>query len=202
MLESYAEENGDVTHVAEFFENDAGEYARKQYLGRAGGFSSAQDYRRSGLSLVPVNFYGYDYVMQPNYTTNVGDGQLFDGLTVPEHQDGLISCFDSATDISLLSPSEAMIANMLEQQIVRDFDNIHAQLQQLNEHALDQVDMLAISWLNVISVQHYRCIEHKIFTWHGRGIRSFDSVCDEAEQLLTVSDLGKSQDCYRVCSHI
>ena len=32
--------------------------------------------------------------------------------------------------------------------------------------------------------------------------RSFDSVCDEAEQLLTVSDLGKSQDCYRVCSHI
>ena len=142
-LESYAEENGDVTHVAEFFENDAGEYARKQYLGRAGGFSSAQDYRRSGLSLVPVNFYGYDYVMQPNYTTNVGDGQLFDGLAVPEHQDGLISCFDSATDISLLSPSEAMIANMLEQQIVRDFDNIHAQLQQLNEHALDQVDMLA-----------------------------------------------------------
>ncbi|WP_227518980.1 hypothetical protein [Acinetobacter sp. ANC 4973] len=71
-LESYAEENGDVTHVAEFFENDAGEYARKQYLTRAGGFSSAQDYRRSGLSLVPVNFYGYDYVMQPNYTTNVG----------------------------------------------------------------------------------------------------------------------------------
>ncbi|WP_227518981.1 hypothetical protein [Acinetobacter sp. ANC 4973] len=32
---------------------------------------------------------------------------------------------------------------MLEQQIVRDFDNIHEQLQQLNEHALDQVDMLA-----------------------------------------------------------
>ena len=128
-LESYAEENGDVTHVAEFFENDAGEYARKQYLTRAGGFSSAQDYRRSGLSLVPVNFYGYDYVMQRNYTTNVGDGQLFDGLAVPEQQEGLVSCFDSATDVSLLSPSEAMIANMLEQQIVRDFDNIHAQLQ-------------------------------------------------------------------------
>ena len=121
-LESYADKNGDVTHVAEFLDNAAGEHARKQYLARVGGFSSAQDYRRSGLGLVPVNFYGYDYVTQPNYVTNVGDGQLFDGLAVPEHQEGLISCFDSATDVSLLSPSEAMIANMLEQQILRDFD--------------------------------------------------------------------------------
>jgi len=62
-------------------DNAAGEYARKQYLSRAGGFSSAQDYRRSGLGLVPVNFYGYDYVMQPNYTTNVGDAScLMDWL--------------------------------------------------------------------------------------------------------------------------
>ncbi|BCU64862.1 hypothetical protein [Acinetobacter bouvetii] len=66
-------------------DNAAGEYTRKQYLSRAGGFSSAQDYCRSGLGLMP-NFYGYDYVMQPNYTTNVGDGQLFDGLAVPEQQ--------------------------------------------------------------------------------------------------------------------
>ncbi len=32
------------------------------------------------------------------------DGQLFGGLAVPEQQDGLISYFDSATDVSLLSP--------------------------------------------------------------------------------------------------
>ena len=36
-LESYADKNGDVTHVAEFLDNAAGEHARKQYLeiGRA-----------------------------------------------------------------------------------------------------------------------------------------------------------------------
>lgn len=43
--------------------------------------------------------------VQPNYVTNVGDGQLFGGLAVPEQQDGLISYFDSATDVSLPSPS-------------------------------------------------------------------------------------------------
>jgi hypothetical protein len=71
-IESYADKNGDVTHVEEFLDNAVGEYVHKQYLSRAGDFSSAQDYRRSGLGLVPVNFYGYDYVMQPNYITNVG----------------------------------------------------------------------------------------------------------------------------------
>ena len=195
-LESYADKNGDVTHVAEFLDNAAGEHARKQYLARVGGFSSAQDYRRSGLGLVPVNFYGYDYVTQPNYVTNVGDGQLFDGLAVPEQQDGLISCFDSATDVSLLSPSEAMIANMLEQQILRDFDNIHAQLQlhQFNEHALDQVDLLA----NQLAKREQRAVlqaqrTQDFYTGMVGEIRSFDSVCDEAEQLLTESEIARMQ---------
>lgn len=195
-LESYADKNGDVTHVAEFFDNEAGEYARKQYLARAGGFSSAQDYRRSGLSLVPVNFYGYDYVMQPNYTTNVGDGQLFDGLAVPEQQDGLISCFDSATDVSLLSPSEAMIAHLLEQQILRDFDSIHTQLQlhQFNEQALDQVGSLSDELAKRdrrAALQAQRAQD--FYTGMVGEVRSFDSACDEADELLTASELARLQ---------
>ena len=195
-IESYADKNGDVTHVAEFIDNAAGEHARKQYLARVGGFSSAQDYRRSGLGLVPVNFYGYDYVTQPNYVTNVGDGQLFDGLAVPEQPEGLISCFDSATDVTLLSPSEAMIANMLEQQIVRDFDNIHAQLQlhQFNEQALDQVDVLAAQLAKreqraALQVQRTQ----DFYTGMVGEIRSFDSACDEAEQLLNQSEIARMQ---------
>ena len=66
--------------------------------------------------------------VQPNYVTNVGDGQLFGGLAVPEQQDGLISYFDSATDVSLPSPSSHKV-NMLEQQILGDFDSIHAHMQ-------------------------------------------------------------------------
>jgi len=36
-----------------------------------------------------------------------------------------------------------MITHLLEQQTLRDFDSIHAQLHQFKEYALDQVDMLA-----------------------------------------------------------
>ena len=119
--------------------------------------------------------------MQRNYTTNVEDGQLFDGLAVPEQQEGLVSCFDSATDISLLSPSEAMIANMLEQQILRDFDSIHAQIQlhQFNEQALDQVDQLA----NQLAKRDQRAAlqvqrTQDFYTGMVGEIRSFDSACD------------------------
>ena len=71
--------------------------------------------------------------MQPNDVTNVGAGQLFGGLAVSEQQDGLISFFDSTTDITQLLPSEAMIAHLLEQQTLGDFDSIHAQLHQFKE---------------------------------------------------------------------
>ncbi|AYA01698.1 hypothetical protein BEN74_01555 [Acinetobacter sp. WCHAc010034] len=189
-VEAYAEENGDVTHVEEFFDNEAGEYARKQYLAHVGGFSSAQNYRRAGVGLVPVGFFGFDYVMQPNYTTNVGDGQLFDGLVVPEQQDGLIACFDSATDTSQLAPSEAMIAHLLEQQILRDFDSIHSQLQlhQFNEQALDQVGSLSDELAKrdrraALQAQRAQVSE----------VRSFDSACDEADELLTASELARLQ---------
>ena len=71
--------------------------------------------------------------MQPNYVTNVGAGQLLGGLAVSEQQDGLVSYFDSTTDITQLLPSEAMIAHLLEQQTLGDFDSIHAQLHPFNE---------------------------------------------------------------------
>ena len=71
--------------------------------------------------------------VQPNYVTNVGDGQLFGGLAVSEQQDGLVYYFDSTTDITQLLPSEAMIAHLLEQQTLGDFDSIHAQLHPFNE---------------------------------------------------------------------
>ena len=70
---------------------------------------------------------------QPNYVTNVGAGQLLGGLAVSEQQDGLVSYFDSTIDITQLLPSQAMIAHLLEQQTLGDFDSIHAQLHPFNE---------------------------------------------------------------------
>ncbi|RSN83361.1 hypothetical protein EA770_07140 [Acinetobacter baumannii] len=193
-LESYAEPNGDVTHVHEFLENESGEYARKQYLARAGGFSSAQNYKRAGLGLIPVGFYGFDYVMQPNYATNVGDGQLFDGLAIPEEQDGVVASFDDATDITQLSAADALIAHLLEQQIVRDFDNIRIQSQLLNMNgqALDQIDVLSHQIANKEkreALQAQR--QHDLYTGMVGEVRSFDSVCEEADNLLTKCDLAR-----------
>lgn len=193
-LESTANSNGDVTHVHEFLENESGEYARKQYLARVGGFSSAQNYKRAGLGLIPIGFYGFDYVTQPNYATNVGDGQLFDGLAIPEDKDGMIACFDDATDVTQLSASEAMIAHLLEQQILKDFDNIHIQseLLNMNGQALDQIDVLA----NQISARERREAlqaqrKQDLSTGLVGVIRSFDSVCEEADTLLSQSDLAR-----------
>ncbi|OJU92394.1 MAG: hypothetical protein BGO19_14045 [Acinetobacter sp. 38-8] len=193
-LECYADKNGNVSHVTEFLDNESGEWARKQYLARIGGFSSAQNYKKAGLGLIPVGFFGFDYVGQPNYSTNVGDGQLFDGLAIPVEQNGLVACFDSATDLTLLSPSEAMIAHLLEQQIVRDFDNIHTQLQllQMNSQALEQIDTLAGQ---IARKEKRQLIQAQREQDLNSGLvgqtRSFDSVCAEAEKLLTESDLAR-----------
>ncbi|MDM1021602.1 hypothetical protein QSV37_15005 [Acinetobacter sp. VNK23] len=193
-LEAYANNNGDVTHVEEFLENESGEYARIQYAAKAGGFSTAQTYKRVGLGLEPVGLYGIDYVKQMNYATNVGDGQLFDGLAIPVEQDGLVACFDSATDLTQLSASEAMIAHLLEQQIIRDYDNIHAQTELLNMHgqALDQIDVLS----NQVARKERREAlqaqrQHDLYSGMVGEVRSFDSVCEEADALLTESDLAR-----------
>ncbi|MDH0032575.1 MULTISPECIES: hypothetical protein [unclassified Acinetobacter] len=193
-LEVYADKEGNVSHVTEFLDNPSGEYARKQYQARVGGFSSAQNYKRAGLGLIPVGFYGFDYVTQPNYTTNVGDGQLFDGLAIPVEQDGLVACFDSATDLTQLSASEAMIAHLLEQQIVRDYDNIHTQTELLNMHgqALDQIDVLSTQVARKEkreALQAQR--QHDLYSGMVGEVRSFDSVCEEADALLTESDLAR-----------
>lgn len=186
-IELKADSNGEVTHRVEFTKNEAGEYTRQQYLAKIGGFSTAVNYRKAGMQLFPSGFFGFDYVTQPNYVTNVGDGELFDGLFVPEEPEGLISCFDSMTDVSQLDPSQATIARMLEQQIIRDFDNIHAQvgLTQFVEQALDQVDALS----QQLARREYRenlqsQRQADLYTGMIGEIRSFDSVCAEADELL------------------
>ena len=163
-LEVYADKEGNVSHVTEFLDNPSGEYARKQYQARVGGFSSAQNYKRAGLGLIPVE------------------------------QDGLVACFDSATDLTQLSASEAMIAHLLEQQIVRDYDNIHTQTELLNMHgqALDQIDVLS----NQVARKERREAlqaqrQHDLYSGMVGEVRSFDSVCEEADALLSESDLAR-----------
>ncbi|MGL4448870.1 MAG: hypothetical protein ACRCYV_02080 [Aeromonas sp.] len=60
-----AHANGDIEHQTEFLDNEAGNIASRMFANRVGGFSSAID---------PVNceLYGFDWVNDPNYSTNRG----------------------------------------------------------------------------------------------------------------------------------
>ncbi|MBL8473788.1 MAG: hypothetical protein JNM98_18505 [Rhodocyclaceae bacterium] len=60
-----AEPDGTIEHQAEFLANDPGRVAAKLFASRVGGFSSAIDQDIS-------EFYGFDYVFEPNYSTNRG----------------------------------------------------------------------------------------------------------------------------------
>ncbi|WP_205183561.1 hypothetical protein [Burkholderia sp. LMG 13014] len=60
-----ASPDGTIEHQAEFLNNDPGQVAAKLYAGRVGGFSSAIDQHRP-------EFFGFDYVLEPNYSTNRG----------------------------------------------------------------------------------------------------------------------------------
>ena len=60
-----ASDDGTIEHQAEFIDNDSGKVAAKLYAGRVGGFSSAIDQ-------IGNEFWGFDYVLEPNYSTNRG----------------------------------------------------------------------------------------------------------------------------------
>lgn len=191
-IEIQADKNGEVAHRAEFFENDSGEFARKQYIAKVGGFSTAVLYKPTGATLKPSGFFGFDYVVQPNYATNIGDGQLLDGLCVPENLADTVACFDSATDIALLDPSKAMIAQLLEQRILDTYDSIHAQIGLLKfaddaAHELNALyDHISLQERKkMIQAQRQQDLQRQL-----RGsVRSFDSVLAEAEAYLRQSEI-------------
>jgi len=67
LLTTYlkAHTDGRIEHQAEFLDTASGQVAAKLYHHRTGGFSSAID------TSAP-EFFGFDYVLEPNYATNRG----------------------------------------------------------------------------------------------------------------------------------
>lgn len=90
--------DGTLEHQAEFLGTTAGQVAAKLFNSRTGGFSSAID------ELVP-EFFGFDYVLEPNYSTNRGytlddvRGMTLDDIEAAiydENARGLMRLLDSA----------------------------------------------------------------------------------------------------------
>lgn len=63
--------DGTVEHRAEFLDTAAGKLAQKLWEGRVGGFSSAIDQGKP-------EFFGFDYVANPNYLANSFRGVVLD----------------------------------------------------------------------------------------------------------------------------
>lgn len=89
--------DGTVEHRAEFLDTGPGQVAAKLFNGRVGGFSSAIDENRP-------EFYGFDYVLEPNFTTNRGyalddvSGMTLDAVNaaiLDEQTQGMMALLDS-----------------------------------------------------------------------------------------------------------
>jgi len=120
-----ADNDGNVSHQQEFLDTETGKYSERLYASNAGGFSSAVMRKMGSAGKYDVtSFDGFDYVRQPNYNTNRGDG-MFDGLFwLDETSDQ--PAFDSLEGIS---PERAMIKAALETAILYQYDSIAAAVQ-------------------------------------------------------------------------
>lgn len=75
-----ADEQGNVDHQVEFLNTTQGKVAARMWASNSGGFSSAINTRMVGNKAVPTGFFGFDFVLEPNYTTNRGYGVALDGV--------------------------------------------------------------------------------------------------------------------------
>jgi len=67
-------DDGTVEHKTEFLDNATGNIVARMFANRVGGFSTAMDVSKPEL-------YGFDWVNDPNYSTNRGYDLLCDSVT-------------------------------------------------------------------------------------------------------------------------
>lgn len=95
LLKAYPD--GTIEHQEEFLDTDTGKIAAKMYQSRVGGFSSVIGNGR-------VEFYGFDYVNEPNFSTNRGysldsvdlSEEEIESAIYDESLRGIVALIDSA----------------------------------------------------------------------------------------------------------
>ena len=114
-----ADNDGNVTHQEEFLDTDNGKYSERLYANNAGGFSSAVMRKMGNAGKYDVTgFHGFDYVRQPNYHTNRGNG-MFDAMFWTDEDAEM--AFDSLTG---LSPERIAMKSALEAAIIHQYDSV------------------------------------------------------------------------------
>jgi len=120
-----AHPNGDIEHKTEFLDTEPGAIAARMYANRVGGFSSAIDATDHEL-------YGFDWVNDPNYSTNRGYPLLLDSAA-----EGGLSFMDVllAEQQERMEGQQALLA-VMERQVALALDSA-AKLEQDNNELLE-----------------------------------------------------------------
>jgi hypothetical protein len=109
-IELRADDQGNITHRVEFLDTAEGHKAQALYNSKAGGFSSAIDAVPGSAPMIPKGFYGFDYVLEPNYTTNRGHRAVLDAVAGRDPE--LLALFDQA--IAESSQAATLLCGLLQ----------------------------------------------------------------------------------------
>lgn len=98
-----ADDKGNITHQAEFLDTNEGHIAARLYESQTGGFSSAIDVMPRSSPSIPTAFHGFDFVLEPNYTTNRGHRAVLDAVAASdvEGREEMLAMLDAAVDESM-----------------------------------------------------------------------------------------------------
>ncbi|MCU4320669.1 hypothetical protein [Acinetobacter bereziniae] len=116
--------DGNVTHRLEFLDTPEGEFALQKYRAKIGGFSDVNDFKKIDGIIYPTVHFGSDYVLQPNYVTNIGDGVLLDSvhgdIVRSNAEIGLLEMYDaihSTNHMRMIVEETADLNNQLENSV-------------------------------------------------------------------------------------
>ncbi len=127
-----AHDNGLVEHEQEILDTESGKIAQRIWGSNAYGFSSAIDTKRLGNVQVPIGFFGFDFVKEPNYAENRGYAVALDGV------------FDSEDILDAVEERNQlfMSVNAVLDSARRDYDNALATINSLMAEREELFSML------------------------------------------------------------
>lgn len=118
-VELKANPDGSITHRTEFLNTPGGVVAKALFNSKAGGFSSAIVTSPNTNPAVPIGFYGFDYVLEPNFTFNRGHKLALDSVGEGGEEELMLMLDGVVGDYA---QGSGVLAQL--------FDSVHGQLQQ------------------------------------------------------------------------
>ena len=125
--------DGTIEHESEFLDNPPGRSAKRLFSNKVGGFSSAISCREYAGKDVPTGFHGFDYVLEPNFSTN--RGWALDSAT---HAGGMV--LDDAIAESMTT---LRVMDGLYNALQGDYDRMASNAARLAAENADLIAMLA-----------------------------------------------------------